>query len=220
MTGKNLTDAERAYVEIRARIFDGRLAQGQKISQRGLSDELGFGQMPVRSALHLLESEGLVDVVEKSGTYVSSPTTSDLREIYEMRLALESTAAYLAARTGATAGLKETVERMQAIVEKDTTDIMLEQRVGWVFHRELFAAAKNNRISTAYDLLRAQTLALNEIPRTDAETVRRGTREHLAIFSAIVDKDSEAARMLMWQHIVGGIPARINLLGTKREQHN
>lgn len=215
MTGKNSTNVERAYIEIRTRIFDGRLTQGQKISHRGLSEELGFGQMPVRSALLLLESEGLVEVVEKSGTYVSSPTTHDLRAIYEMRLALESTAAYLAARTGATVGLQLAVERMQEIVENDTGDIMLEQSVGWVFHRELFAAAKNHRISEAYNLLRAQTLALNEIPRTDAETVRRGTREHFAIFSAIVAKDSESARKLMWEHVVDGIPARINLLGKK-----
>ncbi|MGF3867657.1 GntR family transcriptional regulator, partial [Staphylococcus aureus] len=60
MTSKVSTDAELAYDEIRSRIFDGRLAPGQKVSHRGLSDELGFGQMPVRSALHLLESEGLV----------------------------------------------------------------------------------------------------------------------------------------------------------------
>ncbi|WP_175971929.1 GntR family transcriptional regulator [Burkholderia sp. BCC0322] len=217
MSGKNLTDAERAYVEIRGRIFDGRLLPGQKISQRRLSDELGFGQMPVRSALHLLESEGLVDVVDKSGTYVSAPSTTDLRDIFEMRLALESTAAYLAAQMGATDGLRLAAERMHGIVEKHTADIMLEQRVGWVFHCELFAAAKNDRIATAYNLLRAQTLALNEIPRTDAETVRRGTREHLAIFAAIVEKDSDAARKLMWDHVVDGTPARINLLREKHE---
>ncbi|AYZ62515.1 GntR family transcriptional regulator [Burkholderia multivorans] len=212
MTGKILTNAESAYEEIRTRIFDGRLTPGQKISHRGLADELGFGQMPVRSALHLLEAEGLVTVVGKSGTYVTSPTNDDLREIYEMRLALESTAAYLAAQRGATDGLRESAERMSRILDADSGDIMLEQRVGWVFHQELFAAAKNPRISTAYELLRGQTLALNELPRGDAETVRRGTIEHLRIYQAIVNKDGELARQHMWNHIIDGTPARIKLI--------
>ncbi|MCQ4384020.1 GntR family transcriptional regulator, partial [Clostridioides difficile] len=107
------------YDEIRSRIFDGRLAPGQKVSHRGLSDELGFGHMPVRSALHLLEAEGLVVVIEKSGTYVASPTTSDLREIFEMRLALESTAAFLAAKSGVTADLREAAEKMRELIDQD-----------------------------------------------------------------------------------------------------
>ncbi|MDR6498594.1 GntR family transcriptional regulator [Burkholderia sp. DN3021] len=217
MTSKVSTDAELAYDEIRSRIFDGRLAPGQKVSHRGLSDELGFGQMPVRSALHLLESEGLVVVIEKSGTYVASPTTSDLREIFEMRLALESTAAFLAARSGVTVGLREAAEKMQELVDRDVADIMLEQRVGWVFHQELFAAARNARISSAYGLLRAQTLALNELPRGDAETVRRGTIEHLHIFHAIEANNGELARQHMWNHIIDGTPARIKLLKAQHE---
>ncbi|AOK55635.1 GntR family transcriptional regulator [Burkholderia stagnalis] len=217
MTGKTLTNAESAYEEIRARIFDGRLTPGQKISHRGLAGELGFGQMPVRSALHLLEAEGLVTVVGKSGTFVTSPTNDDLREIFEMRLALESTAAYLAARGGATDGLSEAADRMKRLLEADTGDIMVEQRIGWVFHQELFLAARNPRISTAYELLRVQTLALNELPRGDAETVRRGTIEHLRIYHAIVEKDCELARQHMWNHIVDGTPARIRLIRAQHE---
>ncbi|WP_431228656.1 GntR family transcriptional regulator [Burkholderia contaminans] len=217
MTSKVSTDAELAYDEIRSRIFDGRLAPGQKVSHRGLSDELGFGQMPVRSALHLLESEGLVVVIEKSGTYIASPTTSDLREIFEMRLALESTAAFLAAKSGVTADLRDAAEKMRVLIDQDVADIMLEQRVGWVFHQALFAAARNFRISSAYSLLRAQTLALNELPRSDAETVRRGTIEHLKIFHAIEANDGELARQHMWNHIVDGTPARIKLLKARHE---
>ncbi|AWV05245.1 GntR family transcriptional regulator [Burkholderia sp. JP2-270] len=220
MSTKVSTDAELAYEEIRSRIFEGTLAPGQKISHRSLSHELGFGHMPVRSALHLLESEGLVVVMEKSGTYVASPSNDDLREIFEMRLALESTAAFLAARSGVTSGLRQAVEKMQRLIDQGVADIMLEQRIGWVFHQELFAAARNSRISTAYDLLRAQTLALNELPRGDADTVRRGTIEHLDIYRAIEAKDGELARQCMWSHIVNGTPARIKLLKARHEHEN
>ncbi|EDT39663.1 transcriptional regulator, GntR family [Burkholderia ambifaria MEX-5] len=107
---------------------------------------------------------------------------------------------------------------MQELVDRDVADIMLEQRVGWVFHQELFAAARNVRISSAYELLQAQTLALNELPRGDAETVRRGTIEHLHIFRAIEANNGELARQHMWNHVVDGTPARIKLLKARYER--
>jgi DNA-binding GntR family transcriptional regulator len=212
-----ISDTENAYDQIRNRIFDGRLAPGQKISYRGLAGELGLGHMPVRTAIQLLAAEGLVEVVTKSGTYISQPTSQDLREIFEVRLALESTAAYLAARGGATEGLVRSAEQLRTIVEQGTSDIMIEQRIGWVFHQEMFEAARNERLFTTYKILRAQTLALNELPREDAETVRRGTIEHLSIFDAIKDKDPESARRHMWNHIVEGTSARIKLIRAKHE---
>ncbi|WP_323122384.1 GntR family transcriptional regulator [Burkholderia alba] len=220
MTEGIISDTDNAYDQIRNRIFDGRLAPGQKISYRGLSGELGLGHMPVRTAIQLLAAEGLVEVVTKSGTYISSPTSQDLREIFEVRLALESTAAYLAARSGVTDGLARAAEQLQQIVGQTSSDIMIEQRIGWVFHQEMFEAAHNDRLFTAYKVLRAQTLALNELPREDAETVRRGTLEHLNIYAAIKDKDPESARRHMWNHIVDGTSARIKLIRAKHESES
>ncbi|WP_420213477.1 GntR family transcriptional regulator (plasmid) [Burkholderia aenigmatica] len=215
---ENLTsDTNWAYQEIRNRIFNGRLQPGQKISHRGLAHDLDIGQMPVRSALALLAAEGFVTVVEKSGTFVNEPTTADLREIYEVRLALESTAAYLAARNGATPAMDASANQMRMHIETGNTDIMVEQKVGWVFHHEMFVAARNERLYKTYLALRDQTLALTEIPRHDSETVRRGTKEHLEIYIAIRDKNPELARLNMWNHIVDGTDARINLIRAKHE---
>ncbi|WP_186037991.1 GntR family transcriptional regulator [Burkholderia gladioli] len=217
MEEKTNSDADHAYDEIRTRILDGRLEPGQKISHRGLASKLGIGQMPVRSALQRLAAENLVTVFDKRGTFVNDPTRDDLQQIYEVRLALESTAAYLAAARGPTLGMSASVERMERLIESGDTDIMAEQRIGWVFHQELFLAARNERLHNFYKLLRAQTLALNELPRQDIETVRRGTVEHLAIYAAIRDGQPEAARTHMWHHIVDGTPARIKLIRAKNE---
>nr|WP_233217473.1 FCD domain-containing protein [Trinickia dabaoshanensis] len=141
-----------------------------------------------------------------------------MREIFEVRLALESTAAYLAAVSGATEGLSAAADQLRRIAGGESTDLMTEQRVGWVFHQEMFSAAKNERLYTSYRLLRAQSgLALNELHRDDASTVRRGTSEHLVIYDSIRSREPEAARRHMWNHILDGTDARIKLI---RGQHD
>ncbi|WP_396334069.1 GntR family transcriptional regulator [Burkholderia anthina] len=219
MKERTTTDQDRAYWEIRTRIFDGRLQPRQRISHRGLANELDIGQMPVRGALTLLAAEGFVTIVDKSGTFVNEPTPGDLREIFEVRLALETTAAYLAARNGATSAMSAAADQLRTFVETDCRDIMIEQKVGWVFHHELFIATRNERLYKTYMALRDQTLALTEIPRHDAATVRRGTKEHIDIFNAIKERDSESARLKMWNHIVDGTPVRINLIRNKNDSN-
>lgn len=212
------SDTQAAYVQIRSRILDGRLAPGRPVSPRNMADELMLGHTPVRSAIQRLVVEGLVEVVPRKGTYVAAPTFDDLREIFEVRLALESTAAYLAAVNGATPGLTQTAEQLQQLIEDDAADVMIEQRVGWVFHQEMFAAAKNERLYTTYRMLRVQTgLALNELQRSDVATVRRGTLEHLEIYATIRAQDPEAARRHMWNHIIDGTDARIKIIRGEHE---
>ncbi|WP_206997722.1 GntR family transcriptional regulator [Trinickia mobilis] len=212
------SDTQAAYVQIRSRILDGRLPPGRPVSPRNMADELMLGHTPVRSAIQRLVVEGLVEVVPRKGTYVAAPTFDDLREIFEVRLALESTAAYLAAVNGATAGLTQAADQLQQLIEDDSADVMIEQRIGWVFHQEMFAASKNERLFTTYRMLRIQTgLALNELQRNDVATVRRGTLEHLEIYAAIRASEPEAARRHMWNHIVDGTDARIRIIRGEHE---
>jgi DNA-binding GntR family transcriptional regulator len=215
------SDTQVAYAQIRSRILDGRLAPDQPVSPRNMADELMLGHTPVRSAIQRLVVEGLVKVVPRKGTYVAAPDTNDLREIFEVRLALESTAAYLAAINGTTEGMVAAIEELRQIVATESIDLMHEQRVGWAFHHEMFAASRNDRLYTTYAGLRAQTgLALNELPRSDAATVRRGTIEHLNIYEAIAAKEPEQARHHMWNHIVDGTDARIQIIRGQHESAN
>lgn len=210
------SDTQAAYLKIRARILDGRLSPGQAISPRGLTDELELGHTPIRSAIQRLVVEGLVHVVPRKGTYVAAPTTKDLNEIFQIRLALESTAAYLAALNGPSKGLSKSVDRLQQLLDDDSTDLMAEQRAGWAFHQELFAASRNDRLLTTYQVFRAQTgLALKELPHHDIATVRRGTLEHLDIYAAIKVREPEVVRNHMWNHIVDGTDARIKLISDR-----
>ncbi|MGN6083726.1 GntR family transcriptional regulator [Trinickia sp.] len=219
MTADRQSDTQAAYTQIRSRILDGRLAAGCPISPRSMADELMLGHMPVRSAIQRLVVEGLVEVIPRKGTYVTAPTTMDLREIFEVRLALESTAAYLAAVNGATDGLMAAADQLRRVVDDESTDLHAEQRIGWAFHQEMFSAAKNERLFTSYRVLRAQSgLAFNELRHDDATTVRRGTLEHLSIYASIESNEPEAARRHMWNHIIDNTDARIRLIRGQQDK--
>ena len=87
--------AERAYLSIRERILRGQLPLGEPLSRRMLAGELGMSVIPVSEALQRLEGDRLVEIRPRAGTRVRIPTERDVREIYEVREALESHSARL-----------------------------------------------------------------------------------------------------------------------------
>jgi DNA-binding GntR family transcriptional regulator len=80
------------YDRIRIAILDGELAPGAVMSQVVLADELGVSRTPLREALRMLQSEGLVEAEPNRRVRVAPLTTEDLEQLCVMRIALESTA--------------------------------------------------------------------------------------------------------------------------------
>lgn len=84
-----------AYVAIRDQILGGRLRPGTPLSRRRLATQLGMSVVPVSEALRRLEEDGLVESRARAGTRVRVPTRRDVRELYELREALETQSARL-----------------------------------------------------------------------------------------------------------------------------
>ena len=91
-------DTQRAYELIWEKITTLELAPGATISEGQLAEELRIGLVPVREAIRLLAHENLVVVTPRHGLYVADVNLTDLEQISEIRLSLESLAARLAAQ--------------------------------------------------------------------------------------------------------------------------
>jgi len=89
------TLSEKAYLAIREAILRGRLRPGTPLSRRRLARELGMSVVPVTDALQRLADTGLVEIRARAGTRVRVPSQADVRELYELREALESQSARL-----------------------------------------------------------------------------------------------------------------------------
>jgi DNA-binding GntR family transcriptional regulator len=93
--GPRGTLADEAYLAIRGEILRGQLRPGTPLSRRRLAHELGMSVLPVTDALRRLEDDGLVESRARAGTRVRVPGAGDIRELYELREALESQSARL-----------------------------------------------------------------------------------------------------------------------------
>ena len=87
--------ADQACLSIREEILRGRLRPGAPLSRRRLARELSMSVVPVADALRRLEEAGLVESRSRAGTRVRIPSESDVRNLYELREALESQSARL-----------------------------------------------------------------------------------------------------------------------------
>jgi DNA-binding GntR family transcriptional regulator len=99
--------AEEAYVAIREEILRGQLRPGAPLSRRRLARHFGMSTVPIADALRRLEEDGMVESRARAGTRVRVPTAQDVRELYELREALESQSARLFAARATPAQRRE-----------------------------------------------------------------------------------------------------------------
>ena len=88
----------RAYEQIRRAIVEGRYEAGRRLIEKNLAEEFELSRTPVREALRMLESEGLVVSLPNKGAVVRPLSSHDVYDIYDLRVRLESLAAERAAR--------------------------------------------------------------------------------------------------------------------------
>lgn len=97
MRSKSPTLVDKVYDKIRQEILANRLHPGEPLLEEELATSLGTSRTPIRDAMRRLNHEGLVRIVPNKGAFVRVLTPRDIREIYEVREALESFAAGRAA---------------------------------------------------------------------------------------------------------------------------
>jgi DNA-binding GntR family transcriptional regulator len=149
-----LTDAQRAYTLIHEKIITTEMKPGAVIEEAALMSGLGLGRTPIREALKLLEAERLVVVSPRRGMFVADVTLTDLRQIEEIRLELDSLCVRLAVARMAPAQL---AEMRRLVAELDQAEnrytqaelLNLDRR----FHALLREAAHNRLLEAECKML-------------------------------------------------------------------
>lgn len=203
------SNCDKAYSRIKGLIARGGLVPDEAVSERALAEQLGLGRTPVREALKGLAREGLLDVVPMRGTFLRRPSIDDVREIYEVRLAIEGMAAFLVAQRGAPPELRAYRPQLAPFLHRGGPgDIEAMHRLGWDFHEAIIAATGNRRMLQTYGMLRLPMMALRSGRPVDAEQAVTSLREHLAILDAIEESDGALAQARIMDHLAGVLEAR------------
>ena len=192
---------DRVVMELRQAILSGRLKPGERLIEGHLADELGVSRNPVREAIRVLASEGLIEVTARRGAAVATMTEQEARETIEVRALLEGQNARLAARRHD----GQIIKRIEAVLTKGTAAVAskrfdqlfdLNQR----FHSELAAAGQNTVLGDLLQKLRERTAML--FAPMDPSRQARSWEEHAAILRAIIQGDERTAATLAAEHVM------------------
>ena len=199
---QSLSDA--VVDRIRAAIWSGVYAPGDRLVERRLAQEFGISHIPLREALARLTEEGLVEKLPRRGARVASLTPRMLEEVSSLRVVLEQ---FVVRRLKdrftdeAHAELQDIVDRMVEAAEKH--DLVRVHELDQQFHQRLWeqtdytllvelAAQMRSRTSHFY---RAAAASLGP------DEVRRHADSHQQLLDVIASGDRRAAERAMQQHV-------------------
>lgn len=192
-----ISKADMVAALIRQMIITGELGANEHLRQRDLAERFGVSQTPVREAMRRLESEGLVIGDNHRGFTVVEPDAGRVEENFEIRAALESLAASLAASKIDPAGIGRLAalnDRMRQLPESDPSYIDLNRE----FHFAIYEYAHSPLLMSLMRLLWASLHGGPKVLRTHAESAR----QHDEILAALRVGDSQAAAALTHHHIM------------------
>lgn len=203
-----------AYTALKEKITSGQLVPGAVVSEASLAKELGLSRTPIGEALRRLSHEGLVDQIPRYGTVVRELSATELRELFEIREALEGVAASRAAERIDPATIEDlgllcdTIDAELAAAVAKGLEYLEEESLrrflaaDRAFHMLIIASANNRKMSELVEQTRsvssmfAASRGVHSIDR-----VADANRRHRQICDALTKRDSEAASRLVVAHI-------------------
>jgi DNA-binding GntR family transcriptional regulator len=195
------TAAEKAYRQIKELIITIQMPPGSVISEAKLMEDLQIGRTPIREAIKQLQIENLVDITPRRGMFVSEIAVTDLFQIFEIRVELESLAARLATNRitpDQLSKLNNLSERYQKITLNNKEKLI---NLDKEFHFLIAEASQNKylrkELEYYYNLsLRIWYLAINSTQPQDIDV-----SSHIDILKAIQSGDAQRAEQNMKKHI-------------------
>ena len=198
---------------LRQAIIKGDLKPGERLLEIQLAEKLGVSRTPVREAIRKLELEGLVTMVPRRGTTVLGITKKHLKDVLEIRSALEELALELACRRITNEQYEELV-RLEALLEaKQDSDNAFElSDIDEKFHEQIYQATNNPRLVQLLANLREQMYRFRLEYMKAKDKRPRLIQEHQQIIKALKNKDSKAGRKAIYDHIVNQANAILSTL--------
>lgn len=188
--------------QITARILSGKLAPGTLLRQAGLASELSVSRTPLREALRVLSTDGLV-TQRQNGTFaVIAPTLEDARDTYALRAVIDPFAARMAA-TSATHEQIIYLERLVSRLEETCEPFDGPRYLTAVadFHVGLLEASGNRAVMSLETTIRMSTRVLYPHLDQRQERLIAAAREHRNLYEAIRDREPGRAEKLAVDHV-------------------
>ena len=193
---------------LREAILRGELKPGERLMEIQLANKLGVSRTPIREAIRKLELEGLVLMIPRKGAEVAQITEKSLRDVLEVRRALENLAVQLAClrmSPQTLADLKAAARAFEEILGGEDVTAVAEADVA--FHDVIYMATDNQRLISLLNNLREQMYRYRVEYLKKKECHKQLLWEHQEIICAIEAGEIDVATKITEQHIDNQVEA-------------
>jgi DNA-binding GntR family transcriptional regulator len=196
----NLHDT--VVARLRDLIVEGILAPGARIAERQLCESLGVSRTPLREALKVLASEGLVELLPNRGARVARLDERDVEDMFQVMGALEALAGALACAHMTEAELAEIAALHYEMLAQYTRRKLPEYfRLNQAIHAAIVAAARNPILAATYQSLAGRIRRARYFANLSEERWRNAVEEHEAILQALQARDGARLARLLEDHL-------------------
>lgn len=200
---KNLSQI--AYLELKKDIYKNKIKPGDCLSENLIAKEFNMSRTPVREALRILESEDLIDIKDGIGIYVKTISFKDIKDIFEVRRALET----LALRTSINRITDEEIENMKKKFNyllnqyKSGIDVAMDKfvAVDWELDELIVKESNNNYIVSIMGNIKAKIIRYQYMSYEALNDVEESTAQHMKILSLMKDRNLEELIKVNEKHI-------------------
>ena len=197
---------------LRQRIFAHELTPGTWIDEQKLAEQYGISRTPLREALKVLASGGLVDLKPRRGCYVTEISRQDLDDIFPLIALLEGRCAadaVVRAKPIEIRELKKIHEALEHAAREERIDAFFE--ANQAFHKRIQELANNRWLLSVIQDLR-KVLKLSRLHSLSLEgRLQQSLDEHRAIMAAFEAGDAVKAEQLMHDHLLSGREALVKM---------
>ena len=202
--GSNSSSPLPAKVASRLRdmIVQDVLTPGQRIRERILAEQLEVSRTPLREALKVLATEGLVELSPNRGALVANPSPREVHDMLQVLGVLEGLAGELACRQAT----QEQIDEIQALQYEMLASFARKDRLGYFkinqrIHQAIVAASRNLSLIETHARLNARLYRFRFQSNLRNKTWPTAIAEHEAILDALVRRDGAALSLLMREHL-------------------
>ena len=188
--------------KLRDLIISGELEPKSKVNENELAERFNISRTPMREAIKILSSEGLVDLLPNRGARVASITEGEIEEILEVVAGLEGVAGELACKKASAEAIAQiagfTQDMLDAYHERDETAYF---RLNQQIHQAILDAAGNATLRATYGALSSRIQrARYTAHKTDLQW-ERAVEDHKSMLAMLVKREGLALGAVMRAHV-------------------
>lgn len=193
--------SQRIADHLRERILAGELAPGARIKQDDIAEELHTSRLPVREALRILHSLGLVTLRANQGAWVTSMDPRECELSYKMRERLEPLLLAESAPHLTKADIDELMDLQEEIESTDDVErfLVLDRRLHWTTYRHHRAEELATVVARLWDTTQHYRRAFSRLAAGRRQWIIRA--EHRLLIEALRDHDHRSAEHILELHI-------------------